>query len=143
MELVKQNMIGGCGESLVAAEFLKRGIPVYRPVVDVGADLIIDVNGTLQRVQVKTTTEKKSTHKFHLGRRNPHRGKDESAWLRYDKDVIDWYALCIFSRGYIALLPGRMGESTITFSKRGLERLKQYEFGAVVDRMKEEKSEGV
>lgn len=126
-------MVGGCGEAIVAAEFMKRGIPVYRPMVDTGADLVVDINGSLQRVQVKSSASTRHCVCFHLGRRNPNRGSGESCWLKYDNGSVDWYALCCIGHGYTALIPAGATCKTITFPGR-----EEQEIGVVIEHLLEE-----
>ena len=126
-------MVGGCGEAIVVAEFLKRGVPVYRPMVDTGADLVVDINGSLQRVQVKSSASTRRSVCFHLGRRNPNRGSGESCWLKYDNGSVDWYALCCIGHGYTALVPAGATCKTITFPGR-----EEQEIGVVIEHLLEE-----
>lgn len=126
-------MVGGCGEAIVAAEFMKRGIPVYRPMVDTGADLVVDINGSLQRVQVKSSASTERRVVFHLSRRNPNREPGESCWLKYDDGAVDWYALCCIGHGYTALVPAGATCKTITFPGGG-----DQEIGVVIEHLLEE-----
>lgn len=53
------SFIGGASELTVAADLLRRGIPVYRSLTHVGAfDLIADYDGTLVRVEVRSAKRK-------------------------------------------------------------------------------------
>lgn len=50
--------VGNVTEAKALYEFIKRGIPVYRPFGDnTRCDMIIDVNNHLYRVQAKTSNE--------------------------------------------------------------------------------------
>ena len=132
--MVGQTMIGGCGESAVAAEFLHNGIPVYTPLVDSGADLIVDINGRLCRVQVKSSLSEDHAVRFRLGRRFP--GKH--GWYDYDT-APDFYALCAINRGYIALVPAGRKNIKLTFDNPACaDRLMDMEIGMVIGRLKEE-----
>ena len=52
---------GDLTESKALYEFIKRGISVYRPFGDnTRCDMIIDVNGSLYRIQAKTSNEEKN-----------------------------------------------------------------------------------
>jgi hypothetical protein len=102
-------------------------------MVDTGADLVVDINGSLQRVQVKSSISTDHRVIFHLGRRNPNRGAGESSWLQYDDGAVDWYALCCIGYGYTALLPAGATCKTITFPGS-----KELEIGAVIDKLLEE-----
>lgn len=124
--------IGARGELFVAAEFLKRGFEVYTPLVDTGADLVVDLNGQLQRVQVKSCVGEGHRHEFKLGHRLPKRN-----WRAYGKDELDWYALCWVNKGYIALVPAGSGATSISFTE-GSENWRTNELGAVLDRLMKE-----
>lgn len=126
-------MVGGCGEAIVAAEFLKHGIPVYRPIVDNGADLVVDIHGSLQRVQVKSSASTDHRVNFHLCRRNPNRGAGESCWLQYEDGAVDWYALCCIAHGYTALIPAGPNTKSITFPGDEAQ-----EIGVVIEKLLEE-----
>lgn len=126
-------MVGGCGEAIVAAEFMKRGVPVYRPMVDTGADLVVDIHGSLQRVQVKSSASTGHRVIFHLSRRNPNRGPGESSWLKYEDGAVDWYALCCIGHGYTALIPAGPDSKSITFPGR-----EEQEIGVVIEHLLEE-----
>ena len=126
-------MLGGCGEAIVAAEFLKRGVPVYRPMVDTGADLVVDIHGSLQRVQVKSSASTEHRVSFHLSRRNPNREAGAGCWLKYDDGAVDWYALCCIGHGYTALVPAGPNSKSITFPGDEAQ-----EIGVVIEKLLEE-----
>lgn len=137
MGLNRQRMTGGCGEAIVVAEFLKRGVPVYQPVVDIGADLVVDFNGKLQRVQVKSSVDDRKKVCFHLGRRNPDRSGGH-CWLSYEDGELDWYAICCLGHGYTALIPAKCAGLSLTFDGQELsQRLKDMEIGTVIDQILE------
>lgn len=139
MEVTRLNAIGGVGEMLVAAAFLKRGIPVYRPVVDAGADLVADFGGKLQRIQVKSTADESKSLHIHLNRRSHNEG---AAWVRYGSGELDWHAVCCLAQNYIALIPAGQLGATLTFQEgRSSERLAELEINAVLDRLLEEKDD--
>ena len=124
--------IGARGELLVAEEFLRRGFAVYTPLVDAGADLIVDVGGRLLRVQVKAYSGDDDTHVFKLGHKLP----NKPGWQRYDEGDLDLYALCWINKGYVALLPNC--ETTAIRVTVGSDRSKEIEIGAVLARIMEE-----
>ena len=137
MEMTQRRATGGVGEMLVAAAFLKRGIPVYRPVVDVGVDLVADINGKMQRIQVKSTADEGRSLHLHLNRR-AHSG--EASWVRYGKDELDWHAVCCLAHNYIALIPAGRAGVWLTFEEgKAGERLADFEIDTVIDRLLEEK----
>ena len=52
---LSSHFIGGASELTAAADLLRRGIPVYRAVTFVSsADLVIDLDGELLRVEVRS-----------------------------------------------------------------------------------------
>lgn len=93
--------IGTRGELFVAEWFLKRGYPVYRPLVDVGADLVVDLDGEFIRVQVRSYSGDEDSHVFKVGRK-PY---GQTGWVPHEDGAVDWYALCWLNRGYIGLIP--------------------------------------
>ena len=124
--------IGTRGELLVAEEFLKRGCAVYTPLVDAGADMVVDLKGRLLRVQVKAYDGEADSHVFKLGHRSPLR----SGWLAYDENEFDWYALCWLSKGFIAMVPA--GGATTIGMTLGTDRCNEIEIGKVLDRLMKE-----
>lgn len=123
--------IGTRGELLVAEEFLKRGCAVYTPLVDIGADLVVDLNGRLQKVQVKSYSGENRTHKFNLGHRLP-----LLSWRPYEKDELDWYALCWVNTGHTVLIPAGPA-MTVSFTE-GTDSWRSNEISAVLDRLMKE-----
>lgn len=127
--------IGTRGELLVAAEFLKRGCAVYTPLVDIGADMVVDIGGKLQRVQVKSCDGEGERYQFRLGRRVPH----THGWSSYDKSDVDWYALCWLDREYVALVPaGDATTARVLFGAGGEKRRNEIQIGTVLDRLLKE-----
>ena len=129
-------MFGGSGEALVTAEFLRRGVPVYRPLVDNGADMVVDINGSLKRVQVKSSASDGHSIPFRFGRRN-HNRKAGPCWTAYEYEP-DLYALCCPGHDYIALVPSGRVSTRITFGPAHADRLKDMEIGTVLGRLLEE-----
>lgn len=142
MEIAQRRVTGGVGEMLVAAAFLKRGIPVYRPVVDTGVDLVVDINGKLQRIQIKSSADEGRRLCVHLGRRLHTDSEPGKCWARYEPGELDWYAVCCLAHNYIALVPAGGGATTLTFGDgRAEERLASIEINAVINRLLEEKDD--
>lgn len=133
------SMIGALGESIVEAEFLRRGVPVYKPQVDTGADLVVDIGGALQRVQVKSSSCAKREVKFCLGRRDSRRGKARHGWKSYEEGSVDWFALVCLGHDYVALVPAGRLNCKLTFDSALSSRLAEMEIGAVIERLTEEK----
>ena len=133
MELSSNN-IGAAGELIVATEFLKHGFDVYSPMVDTGADMLVDTGEELWRVQVKTYGGSDESHTFKLLRRNP-RGR---GWKEYEGISVDWYALVYLQREYIALVrPEGRRVVFISFGPRGEKNREEIEIGHVLGRLKE------
>lgn len=83
------NLYGCLAEFKIAAELLKRGYQVSRPLADSSVyDLIADINGKLIKIQVKSTSKKPYENttgvRIHVTR---HR--------KYSTSEVDYYALWI------------------------------------------------
>ena len=82
--------IGNIGEAAVLAKFVEKEIPVYLPFGDnEKADLIIDINNTLLKVQVKTSNRLDQGSLIFNTRSS--RGLSSSTVL-YSEEDIDLYA---------------------------------------------------
>lgn len=80
---------GAAGLHEAVSRLIDYGYAIYLPVVDVGCDLICEVDGVAVRCQVKTTLQKRQgpSAVFDLRRRGP--VKKES----YKTDIIDIFIL--------------------------------------------------
>lgn len=107
------NMLGAVGETAVALEFVKLGVPVYLPVADVGADMIADFGERPQKIQVKTYSGADITHRFILRTRTRH------GWVDYEPGTVDWYALHFTQHGFTALIPADIGQPTVKLTVGG------------------------
>lgn len=57
------HFVGGASELTAASDLLRKGVPVYRALTFVGkADLIIDINDRLLKVEVKSAKRNKCGH---------------------------------------------------------------------------------
>ena len=82
--------IGNIGEAIVLAKFVEKGIPVYLPFGDTEkADLIIEINNKLLKVQVKTSNRLEQGCLIFNTRSS--RGLHSSTVL-YSEEDIDLYA---------------------------------------------------
>ena len=126
--------IGATGEAAVMTAFLRLGVPVYVPLVDVGADIVADFGGKLQKVQVKTCSSKASSREFCLGARK------RKGWEEYAPGTVDWYALHFTERGYTALVPAdiKVRNVTISFDGGGTFPLEGIDINNVIKNITEE-----
>ena len=83
--------LGNIGESVAIAKFVKYGVPVYIPFGDdEKADLVVDFNGRLNKIQVKTS-EKAANGKmvFDLTSSTKHRSNGERH--KYTSNEVDYF----------------------------------------------------
>nr|DAL49299.1 MAG TPA_asm: PD-(D/E)XK endonuclease [Caudoviricetes sp.] len=101
---------GNMTEAKALYEFIKRGIPVYRPFGDnTRCDMIIDVNNNLYRIQAKTSNME--SHGSIMGYTRS--SKNHTTNKRLDTYVgqVDYFVFYSQSRDKIALVPmGVIGE---------------------------------
>ena len=84
--------IGNIGEAKAIAKFVELGCPVYLPFGDQeDKDMIVEFDGRLNRIQVKTSTKltKYETVEFKL--RSAHPNRRSSNGKLYSKDDIDYF----------------------------------------------------
>lgn len=105
--------IGDIGENVAIAEFLKRGIPVSRPISqNCPYDLIIDFYGNLYKIQCKTT---KNTHndgaymEWSITRTNGYTGIRNN----YHPSEVDFFFLYCIENNYMGLIRVPSGKSHI------------------------------
>lgn len=96
--------IGNIGEAKVLAKFVELGLPVYLPFGDdEKADLVVEFNGKLNKIQIKTTADTLDGYyivdlrncKNHVCCPNPSQ--------RYTEDDIDYFATYCLERDTICL----------------------------------------
>lgn len=92
MDYINTHMIGDIGEGYALAKFTEHNIKVSIPFsMNLPYDYIIDVDGKLYKIQVKTTEkiidDKKM--KFHVCRTNP----NTKERIGYDNTEIDYFFL--------------------------------------------------
>jgi len=85
---------GTVSELLSAKYFVEQGHTVSKPITDFGEyDLVVDFNGTLERVQVKTIYWDKSKERYLISCVTSHiRGNGRRVNKKYDKHSFD--SLC-------------------------------------------------
>lgn len=97
--------IGNIGEAKVLTKFVELGIPVYLPFGDnEKADLIVEFNGKLNKIQVKTSQKAENGKMiFNLVSSTTHR-KNGNKHI-YTNNEIDYFACYNISRDKIFLIP--------------------------------------
>ena len=98
----KTTQIGKIGESLVLAKLTELGYQVFLPFGDGSLiDLIVDINGNLKRIQVKTSSvkEDETCVKFSLS------STVNGVKYSYNEGDFDYYALVCLGINKILLVP--------------------------------------
>lgn len=132
MENLSSHFIGEITERQVSLEFLKLGIMVSKPLVQSSKyDFIIDINHTLYKVQVKTSTLREDGAYFDFATSTSHTNTKGTINLTYSKDEVDFFATMYENQCYLIpksvcgtrnqrlrLVPTKNGQTTgITFAK--------------------------
>jgi hypothetical protein len=82
---------GNIGLADAIAHFEKKGVRVLLPLTDsLPYDLVIDDNGRLDRVQVKTTTQKTEANSFEVGICVKGGNKSRYSVKSFDPTEYDW-----------------------------------------------------
>lgn len=119
------NQTGDIGEAKVLSKFVELGIEVYIPFSNSNrCDLIANLEGGLQRIQVK------SSLKIHKGRYRIKLVKDYSRKSGdkkhiYSREDIDFYALYNIERDKVLLLPVEIAPTHNITIEVGSEREKK------------------
>jgi hypothetical protein len=96
--------IGNIGEAMTLAKFVEYGIPVYVPFGEnQKADFIVDLNGKLKKIQVKTaegTTDGCIRFYTTVKNRNAHGIKKH----KYTPDEVDYFACYSIERNKLFLI---------------------------------------
>ena len=98
----KTTQIGKIGESLVLAKLTELGYQVFLPFGDGSiVDLIVDINGSLKKIQVKTSSvrENETCVKFSLS------STVNGVKYSYNEEDFDYYALVCLGINKILLIP--------------------------------------
>lgn len=101
---MNSKQIGNIGEAKVLSKFIELGFPVYVPFGDnEKADLVVDFNGKLNRIQVKTSIDAKNGNVvFDLTSSTAHR--KNGTRHKYTVNEVDYFALYNLCRDKIYLL---------------------------------------
>ena len=101
---MNSKQIGNIGEAKVLSKFIELGFPVYIPFGDnEKADLVVEFNGKLNKVQVKTSIDAKNGNViFDLTSSTAHR--KNGMRHKYTIDEVDYFALNNLCRDKIYLL---------------------------------------
>lgn len=101
---MNSKQIGNIGEAKVLSKFIELGFPVYIPFGDnEKADLVVEFNGKLNKVQVKTSIDAKNGNViFDLTSSTAHR--KNGMRHKYTIDEVDYFALYNLCRDKIYLL---------------------------------------
>lgn len=102
---ISTKRIGNIGEAKVLCKFVELGYPVYTSFGDnEKADLIVEINNHLYKIQVKTSSDEKDGYvSFKIKSQVVH--NQESINVFYTKDDIDYFALYNIMRDKIYLVP--------------------------------------
>ena len=114
-------MLGEIGELRTAEEFGKRGFHVYMPVFhDSPIDMIVNIDGKLKRIQVKSTTISDgnvSTFQLESTNAKHSKGVDKYYRKKYSADEIDYFALYDYNDDEVYLLKNDSEKGTINLRK--------------------------
>jgi len=145
--------LGKFGENVIINQCLAHGIPAYVPVVDTdGVDLIIDINGDLKKIQVKTSTRQAGVNKdkiiFYFRSSNIRKDTDTQEYHSNHKtydDKVDLFALydAIHNKSYLIENDPSKSSITISQNKTNLNHYDmnatfadECDFGYVIELMK-------
>lgn len=90
---IGSHFIGQVTELQVASECIKRGIMVSKPLVPSSRyDLIIEIDGKLLKIQVKTCHSNGSDEYFEIDTQTSHTNCEKTVHLSYSKNEVDFFA---------------------------------------------------
>ena len=145
--------IGTYGENVIINKCIEHDIPVYLPVVDdAGVDMIMEINGELKKVQIKTASDQYGVNKdkigFHLSSCRLKYDQEERAYkptIHYYDDKIDLFALydIIHNRSYLIENNDHPSQIRISQSRssnpgndKKIHHCDDYDFDHVIEDMK-------
>ena len=100
--MLSSHYIGKITELAVAENFLKLGYQVSQPLVaDSRYDFIVDINGKLIKIQVKTSTLKEDGAYFEFATSTSHTNTVGTINKSYTKDEIDYFATMCNNQCYV------------------------------------------
>ena len=119
----KELNIGRAGQYLTMSDLLEKGVQVFDTGEGVNYDLVVDINGRLIRLQVKTTQKPRLLHKhskpiyFFNIRRAGKRGKRQ-----YEIGEFDGFALVALDIRKVFYLPfdGKVGVASICIRDKNI-----------------------
>lgn len=117
---------------------LSKGYNVSVPAVACKYDMILDYNGKLLKLQVKTSVEKEGYIKFHGYSSTGSKGKYKQT--RYDKDDIDYFITYYKGECYLIPVDQVSFEKKLWYSlpqngyTKGVHLLKEYLFEEVISK---------
>lgn len=139
--------MGDVGEAYAIAKFTEQGIRVSKPLSEnCPYDFIVDWNGELYKIQVKTTERcKKDTMIYRITRTNPFKLTNE----RYHDGEIDFFFLYCIETGWCGLISlkesaGSELDIHYNFPKsnnfNGYKMQQDYEFSYKINEIKEKRA---
>lgn len=123
MENINDLQIGKAGEYLVCADLILQGYVAFPSEQGLPFDVVLNTNGKLWKIQVKTTREAKHipqrktdipAYIFHIGI-NGNATKGKKRRTKYDASQVDIFALVALDTKRIAYLPYFNTQTTMNF----------------------------
>jgi hypothetical protein len=123
MKNISDLQIGKAGEYLVCADLILKGFIAFPSEQGLPFDVVLNNNGQLLKVQVKTTraakhiSQRKSdipAYIFHIGI-NGSGARNKKRRIKYDKNQVDLFALVVLDSNRIAYLPYFNAQTTMNF----------------------------
>ena len=111
---------GELGEAAVTFDLMKRGYGVATPLSEnIRYDLIVDRNGKLERIQVKSVNSDGKTIVVKNRSMNPNYP------IKYTKDDFEWLACYDLTTGIVLYVPSVISDNRSCLSFKIVERGKQ------------------
>lgn len=145
--------LGKYGENVIINKCIENNIDVYIPVIDNGVDLIMDINGDLKKVQVKSSTQQtgincdKTCFNLIASKRIGISDGKNKYYKKNYKDFVDMFALydAIHDRSYLVENNDSIGKTSIIISQSKISKNNQsssinfaddYDFDYVIENLK-------
>lgn len=102
-----ESRIGTAGEYLVCSDLSLRGYSASMASAAEQYDVIVDIDNSLKRVQVKTRSKPEANGSYHFGLRTASRIINEGKRIQttMDLDAVDYVALVALDKKLIAYFP--------------------------------------
>lgn len=122
MKNINDLQIGKAGEYLVCADLILKGYIAFPSEQGLPFDVVLDLDGKLLKVQVKTTRQAKHilqrqsdipAYIFHIGVNG--KSKGNSRRLKYNKSDVDIFALVALDTKRISYIPYFNTQTTMNF----------------------------